>query len=32
MAATQGANAGYFFYDFNAKANYILSEKDKLYV
>ena len=32
MAATEGANAGYFFYDFNAKANYILSEKDKLYV
>ena len=32
MASTQGANAGYFFYDFNAKANYILSEKDKLYV
>ncbi|MBM3938127.1 MAG: TonB-dependent receptor, partial [Sphingomonadales bacterium] len=32
MASTNGANAGYYFYDMNAKANYILSNKDKLYV
>jgi hypothetical protein len=32
MATTNGANAGYFFYDMNAKANYILSDRDKLYV
>ena len=32
MASTDGANAGYYFYDMNAKANYILSNKDKLYV
>lgn len=32
MATTNGANAGYYFYDMNAKANYILSNKDKLYV
>ena len=32
MATTNGANAGYYFYDMNAKANYILSNRDKLYV
>jgi hypothetical protein len=32
MATTGGANAGYYFYDMNAKANYILSDRDKLYV
>lgn len=32
MATTNGANAGYYFYDMNAKANYILSDRDKLYV
>jgi len=32
MAATNGSNAGYYFYDLNAKANYILSDKDKFYV
>ena len=32
MAASGGANAGYYFYDMNAKANYIISNKDKLYV
>ena len=30
-AQTQGT-AGYYFYDMNAKFNYILSEKDKLFV
>jgi hypothetical protein len=25
-------NFGYYFYDFNAKANYILSEKDRIYL
>lgn len=32
MAQSGGNTGGYFFYDFNAKANYILSDKDKLYV
>ncbi|MDA1181999.1 MAG: TonB-dependent receptor plug domain-containing protein [Bacteroidetes bacterium] len=32
MASMDGANVGYYFYDMNAKANYILSNKDKLYV
>ncbi len=30
--AQTGGNAGYYFYDMNAKFNYILSEKDKLFV
>lgn len=30
--AQTGGNAGYYFYDMNAKFNYILSEKDKIYV
>lgn len=32
MAATNGSNAGYYFYDLNAKANYIISDKDKIYI
>jgi hypothetical protein len=32
MAASDGLNAGYYFYDMNAKFNYIISEKDKLFV
>lgn len=32
MAASGGSNLGYYFYDLNAKFNYELSEKDKLYV
>jgi len=32
MAQSGGNTGGYFFYDFNAKANYILSDKDKVYV
>lgn len=30
--AQTGGNTGYYFYDMNAKFNYILSEKDKLFV
>ena len=30
--AASGNNLGYYFYDFNAKANYTLSEKDRLYL
>ena len=32
MAANGGNMAGYYFYDMNAKFNYIISDKDKLYV
>ncbi len=32
MAATGGSNAGYYFYDMNMKANYIITDKDKVYV
>lgn len=32
MLASNGGNLGYYFYDFNAKANYEISDKDKLYV
>lgn len=32
MATSDGLNAGYYFYDMNAKFNYIISEKDKLFV
>ncbi len=32
MAQTDGSNAGYYFYDLNAKANYVFSNKDKIYV
>ncbi len=31
-AQSGGNNGGYFFYDFNAKANYTLSDKDKVYL
>ncbi len=30
--AQSGGNGGYYFYDMNAKLNYSLSEKDKLYL
>ncbi len=30
--ATSGNNAGYYFYDFNAKANFTLSDKDRLFI
>jgi hypothetical protein len=30
--AQTGGNGGYYFYDMNAKFNYILSERDKLYL
>lgn len=30
--ATEGADVGYYFYDFNGKANYIISDKDRVYV
>lgn len=30
--AQTGGNAGYFFYDMNAKFNYILSERDKIFL
>jgi outer membrane receptor for ferrienterochelin and colicin len=32
LYAATGNNGGYYFYDFNAKANYTLSEKDRLYL
>lgn len=32
LYASTGNNGGYYFYDFNAKANYTLSDKDRLYV
>lgn len=32
LYAATGNNGGYYFYDFNAKANYILSNKDRLYL
>ncbi len=32
MSLSDGANAGYYFWDFNAKINYILTEKDRLYL
>jgi hypothetical protein len=32
MASNDGSTGGYYFYDFNAKANYILSTKDKLFI
>ena len=32
LYASTGNNGGYYFYDFNAKANYTLSEKDRLYL
>ena len=32
MAASDGSNAGYYFYDMNAKFNYIISDKDKLFL
>jgi hypothetical protein len=30
--ASTGNNAGYYFYDFNAKANFTLSDKDRLFL
>lgn len=32
MAQTGGANAGYYFYDLNAKANYDFGDKNKLFL
>lgn len=32
MSLSDGAKAGYYFWDLNAKVNYILSEKDRLFV
>src|ERR1035437_3883097 len=32
MAATQGENTGYYFYDFNAKINWDFGRKNKLYL
>lgn len=32
LAVNNGNTAGYFFYDFNAKANYEISEKDRVYL
>ncbi len=32
LYASTGNNGGYYFYDFNAKANYTLSDKDRLYL
>ncbi len=32
LYASTGNNGGYYFYDFNAKANYSLSDKDRLYL
>lgn len=32
MAQSDGANAGYYFWDMNAKINYILGAKDRLYL
>lgn len=32
LYAATGNNGGYYFYDFNAKANYTLSNKDRLYL
>lgn len=31
-ASDSDVDLGYFFYDFNGKANYIISEKDRIYV
>ncbi len=31
-ASDSDTDLGYFFYDFNGKANYIISEKDRIYV
>lgn len=32
LAANNGNTAGYFFYDFNAKANYEINEKNRIYL
>ncbi len=32
MAVSDGNNGGYYFYDMNAKYNYIISDKDKLFI
>ncbi len=32
MSTSDGANAGYYFYDLNAKANYNFNDRDKIYL